>query len=335
MKKESGQMNKGRVWSRIKAVPGTALITGVMLMSPTSDASAQSLFDGCPSGAILERFTEFGRTGKMPPDLGKWLNDAEAQKVAPWKPFDNVDYVGVCWVSAWLVQTDEGYALIDTLYGPFIGQLIENLKSTGVDFSQIKYVLMTHGHFDHVGGAAALKPLLPNATFVMTRGGWDEAVESAKASEGTPRAWKMIEPEMVVKDGDTIELGGTSFKVVETPGHTWGTASYIFDVEDGDKSYRAITIGGLGLNAIDGPTQVEAYIESVDRVRALVEGGDENVEVHLTTHGFSNNLDENRQKHLARKPGEPNVFVDPQALLNQVATLRAGAVERLEIEKKK
>jgi len=319
----------------LKTTSGMALIAGMLAVSGAPNASAQSLFDGCPSGQILERFEEFGRSGKMPPDLGKWLNDAQAQKVEPWKPFDNVEYVGVCWVSSWLIQTDDGYVLLDTLYGPFIGQLIENLKSTGVDFADIKYVLMTHGHFDHVGGAAALKPLLPNAKFVMTQGGWDEAIESATKSEGTPRAWKMIEQDVVVEDGDTIELGGNTFKVIETPGHTWGTASYSYDVKDGDDTYRAITIGGLGLNAIDGPPQVEAYIESVDRVRALVESGDEKVEVHLTTHGFSNDLDENRQKLLARKPGEPNIFVDPQALLSQVETLRAGAVERLEIEKNK
>ena len=319
----------------IKTLSGMALVTGMMMMAGTSQVSAQSLFDGCPSGPILERFVEFGRTGKMPPDLGKWLNTAESQKVEPWKPFDNVEYVGVCWVSSWLVHTYDGSVLIDTLYGPFIGQLIDNLKATGVDFADIKYVLMTHGHFDHAGGAAALKPLLPNAKFVMTQGGWDEAIESARKSEGTRRAWEMIEADVVVKDGDSIELGGNTFDVIETPGHTWGTASYLYDVKDGDNTYRAITIGGLGLNAIDGPTQVEAYIESVDRVRALVEGSDNKVEVHLTTHGFSNNLDENRQKLLTRKPGEPNVFVDPQALLNQVATLRAGAVKRLEVEKNK
>ncbi|MCY0093731.1 MBL fold metallo-hydrolase [Hoeflea ulvae] len=318
-----------------RTMPGLALAAAMMVTAAPFQASAQPLFDGCPSGPILERFTDFGRSGKMPPDLGKWLNDADAQKVEPWKPFDNVDYVGVCWVSAWLVHTDEGSVLIDTLYGPFIGQLIDNLKATGTDFADIKYVLMTHGHFDHVGGAAALKPLLPNAKFVMTQGGWDEAIESAKKSEATPRAWEMIEQDVVVEDGDTIELGGNSFKVIETPGHTWGTASYLYDVTDGDQTYRAITIGGLGLNAIDGPPQVEAYIESVDRVRNIVESGDDRVEVHLTTHGFSNDLDENRQKHLARKAGEPNIFVDPQALLNQVATLRAGAVERLEIEKAK
>lgn len=156
----------------------------VATASLTAPAHAQSLFEGCPSGPILERFVEFGKTGEMPRDLGQWLNTPGAQYVEPWKPFDNVDYVGICWVSAWLVHTDEGTVLIDTLYGPFQKTIIENIKKTGTDFADIKYVLITHGHFDHAGGAAALKPLLPNATFVMTQGGWDEAVESSVASQG-------------------------------------------------------------------------------------------------------------------------------------------------------
>jgi metallo-beta-lactamase class B len=312
----------------------TVAVTAALAATLALPASAESLFNGCPSGPIIERFIEFGKTGKMPKDLGKWLNTPADQAVEPWKPFDNVDYVGICWVSAWLVHTDEGTVLIDTLYGPFQKTIVENIKRTGTDLADIKYVLITHGHFDHAGGAHSLKPLLPNARFVMTQGGWDEAIESAEKSEGR-RKWEMIAPEIVVADGDEFTLGDNTFSVIETPGHTWGTASYMYDVKDGDNTHRAITVGGLGLNAIDGPTQVEAYIESVDRVRALVEAEEMAVEVHLTTHGFSANLEENRQKHEMRKEGAPNVFVDPQALLTQVAGLRERAVKRLELEKSK
>lgn len=59
------------------------------------------------------------------------------------------------------------------------------------------------------------------------------------------------------------------------------------------------------------------------------------MEVHLTTHGFSNNMEEDRLKLAERKAGEPNVFVNPMGLKNQVAGLRGRAVKRLEIEKKK
>lgn len=127
--------------------------------------------------------------------------------------------------------------------------------------------------------------------------------------------------------------GNNTFTVIETPGHTWGTASYLYGVTDGDDSYRAITIGGLGLNAIEGPPQVVAFIESLDRVQALVESRDMGVQVQLTTHGFSNNLDEDRQLLATRAEGEPNVMVDPDGLLAQIETLRAGAVARLEVER--
>jgi metallo-beta-lactamase class B len=98
---------------------GAALAIGLAM-----PASAQALFDGCPSDQIMAKFAEFGRTGQMPPDLGRWLSTPDAQYVEPWSPFDNVDYVGVCWVSAWLVHTDEGTVLIDTLYGPFTPLLL-------------------------------------------------------------------------------------------------------------------------------------------------------------------------------------------------------------------
>jgi metallo-beta-lactamase class B len=309
---------------------GAALALGLAM-----PASAQALFDGCPSGEIMGRFVEFGRSGKMPPDLGRWLSTPDAQEVDTWAPFDNVNYVGICWVSSWLVHTDDGSVLIDTLYGPFTPILLENIANTGTDLADIKYVLMTHGHFDHVAGAAALKPLLPNATFVMTQQGWDEAVASSKASQAGPRAWQMIEPDMVAADGEEIKLGDNSFTVLETPGHTWGTASYAYDVQDGDDTHRAVTIGGLGLNAIEGPAQVEAFIDSLDRLRALTEDSDAGIDVHLTTHGFSNGLDEDRQAMATRKEGEPNVMVDPDGLLAQIETLRAGAVERLAIEQNK
>ena len=311
-----------------------ALVVAALLAIASAGSLAAQPPEGCHSREIMARFEDFGRTGKMPPDLVQWLFDPKAQYIEPWKAFDNVYYVGVCWVSAWAIRTSDGVVLIDTLHEPHVDQLVANLHKVGVDLADIKYVLMTHGHYDHVGGAATLKPLLPNAKFVMTQIGWNEAMQSAKDSESTPRRWSMIPQDVVVKDGDIIRLGDNSFGVMETPGHTLGTASYTYDVRDGTSTYRAITVGGLGLNAIKDSNQVVAYIASVDRIRALVSQPSQPVTVHLTTHPFSNGLMEARDRLAARKPGQPHPLVDPQGLLTQLAALRSGAEQRLEIERK-
>lgn len=300
-------------------------------MTAVAPAIAQSL-DGCPSNAILERFVEFGRTGKMPPDLGRWLSDPKAQYVEPYKAFDNVYYVGVCWVSAWLVKTSQGVVLIDTLHEPFADQLIENIRKIGVDPADIKYVLMTHGHFDHVGGAYKLKPLT-KAKFVMTQEGWDEAIESSAASQSTPWKWTMIPQDVVVREGDRITLGDETFGVYETPGHTFGTTSFSLAVRDGAKTYQAFTVGGLGLNAIKNSQQVEAYIASVERIGELLRRQPDPISVHLTTHPFSNGLTEAARRIPDRKPGEPHPLVDPEGFAAQLATLQRGAEERLVVER--
>lgn len=295
---------------------------------------AQAL-TGCPSETILAKFKDFGQTGKMPPDLGRWLGDPKAQYIEPYKAFDNVYYVGVCWVSAWIVKTSAGVVLIDTLHEPFVDQLIENIKKVGVDMADIKYVLMTHGHFDHVGGAYKIQALT-NAKFVMTQAGWDEAFEDSAASEKTPRPWKMMsKPDTVVKDGDVITLGDNQFGVFETPGHTYGTVSYSFYVQDGKDKHRAFTIGGLGLNAIQDSRQVEAYIASVNRIEQLAKQAKDPITVHLTTHPFSTGLTEAKELLKTRQPNAKHPLVDSNGFTSQLTELRADAVARLAVEQRK
>ena len=305
----------------------------LMLMLAGTSSQAQQI-EGCNSTDLSTRFEELSRTGKMPPDLGRWVMDPKAQLITPFEAFDNVTFVGICWVSAWIIKTPDGAILIDTLHEPHVDQLIRNIETSGVKLSDIKYVFITHGHFDHAGGAAKLKPLLPNSTFVMTQIGWDEAKTSADASQGTPRAWRMIPQDVVANDGEAFRLGGETVRVYATPGHTLGTASFAYDVKDNGKTLHAITVGGLGLNALENSKQVEGYIASVDRIEAMVQQPSDPVTVHLTTHPFSTSLMEARDKLAARKPGEPNPLVDPVAFTKQLDGLRSGADQRLAVEKK-
>ena len=302
---------------------------------PRPRARSAQPFEGCPSAPIAAAFDGFGRTGSMPPALGRWLNDRQAQRIAPFKAFDDAWFVGACWVSAWLLPTSQGLFLIDTLHEPHAADLLDNIRKAGFDPQDIRYVLITHGHFDHAGGAARLKRELKNARFVMTEAGWAEALASSAASAGTPGAWEMIPRDIVAKDGDSWTLGGRTVTLLETPGHTLGTASYVYDVHDGGRAYRAVTVGGLGLNAIRNAHQVELYIASVERLDRLATSGTAPIEVHLTTHPFATGLMDARPALATRTAADAHPLVDGPALHAQLGELERGARERLVVERAK
>ena len=265
--------------------------------------------------------------------LFRWLFDRDRQRIAPFRAFDDAWFVGVCWVSVWLLPTSQGHFLIDALHEPHAAELLDNIRKAGFDPQDIRYVLITHGHYDHAAGAARLKRALPNARFVMTETGWAEALASASASAGTAGAWEMIPRDIVARDGDAWTLGGRTVTLLETPGHTLGTASYVYDVHDGTHAYRAVTVGGLGLNAIQNARQVELYIESVERLDRMASVPARPIEVHLTTHPFATGLMEERAALAARKPGDPHPLVDAAALRAQLEALERGAKERLVVER--
>ena len=299
-------------------------------------ASAQDpLTSRCESAPIAALFKVFGDTGRMPPDLGRFLQSAALQKIEPYKAFDNVHYVGICWVSAWLITSPKGHVLVDALYGPYTEPMLDNIRKLGFDPKDIRQVVMTHGHFDHAGGAATLKAALPAARFAMTAEGWREAAESAAQSATRPDRWSMIDKDIVLSDGQVLEVGDIRLQAFETPGHTMGTASFAFDAFDGGRRYRAFTVGGLGLNAIKGPEQVEAFIASLKRIRTLTEDPKDPVTTHLTTHAFSNGLTEAKELLKGRKAGEAHPLVDPKGFREQLDALQAGAEQRLVAERAK
>jgi metallo-beta-lactamase class B len=299
----------------------------------SADASAQELpplTRQCESTPLLTAWAEFGEKGKV----AQFIKYAELQTTEPYKAFDNVYYVGICWVSAWLITSPKGHVLIDTLYGPYTSQMLDNIRKLGIDPRDIKLVVVTHGHFDHAGGIGQLKSeLAPGTRFAMTKEGWREGAEE---SVSNPRfGGKLIEPDIVLADGQIISGGDVAIQAFETPGHTMGTASFAFDARDGARSYRAFTVGGLGLNRIRGPEQVEAFIASLKRIRTFTQDGPRPVQLHLSTHGFSTGLNEARLLLTTRKSSDPHPLVDLPGFRKQLDALQAGAEKRLVVERQK
>ena len=308
-------------------------IAALALLSAQVSAQEQPLTTKCESAPLMVAFTVFSETGRMPPNMVKFIGDAALNKIEPYKAFDNVYYVGICWVSAWLITSPNGHVLIDTLYGPYTSQLLENIRTLGFDPKDIKLVVVTHGHVDHAGGIGQLKSdLAPGTRFAMTQEGWREGKEESSH----PRwPWVMIEPDIVLTDGQTVTGGDVAIQAFETPGHTMGTASFAFDARDGGRTYRAFTVGGLGLNRIRGPEQVEAFIASLKRIRTLTQDGARPVELHLTTHGFLTGLNEAKDLLKTRKATDPHPLEDLPGFRKQLDELQVGAEKRLVVERQK
>ena len=248
-----------------------------------------------------------------------------AQAVPAFKIFDNVFYIGNDFVAAYLITTDNGLIMIDSLYGSFTSQAIDSIRKLGFDPKQVKYVLCTHAHYDHVGGASQVQSLTA-ARVGMTAADWDLLESDRRAGRLRHEAPAR---DLVIKDGDVLTLGRTRVKFYVTPGHTPGVLSMEFTVLDGARSYRAFMFGGVGLN-FDGVQRTEQYLASVRRIRSLGL-----IEVNVPNHPAVGQVFQRAERLRERKPGEAHPFVAPQDFQTWLNQLEADAQRKLVQEKKR
>ena len=170
------------------------------------------------------------------------------------RAFDQLYYLGTPIVSAWAINTSGGIILIDTLDNSEEAQsYIEGgLKSVGLDPARIKYILLSHGHSDHYGGAKYLAEKY-HAHILMSPVDWKLAARYAAgpAQPGRPAPVPAPTHDMDVVDGQTLTLGKTTLTLYITPGHTPGTVSAIFPVTDHGRPHVVSYLGGMGMASVD------------------------------------------------------------------------------------
>ena len=251
-------------------------------------------------------------------------DNAELQKVAPFKVFDNLYYVGAGWVASWLITTPDGLIVIDTLEPRYVDHLLDSITKLGFSPTNIKHVIVLQAHFDHLGGAAMLQEKY-GARVWMGDEDWNMVAQQGPGRGGAPL--KPPRRDGVVKDGDTLTLGKTTLKLFSTPGHTPGTTSIEMTVSDAGSPYKAFFFGGSA--PAPGAAAARQFLATVRRIEDTEQG----VQVRLVNHGFSDPQFWDRVDRLARrKPGEPHPFVAPEAFLPWLQQLKAEATRQIEAE---
>lgn len=221
----------------------------------------------------------------------------------PVQVFDDLYFLGQTAFSAWALRTSEGIIVVDALFDYSAeAEIVDGLRKLGLDPADIRYVIISHAHGDHSGGAALLQQL--GAKVVMSEKDW----QLYENSNTNPKATR----DVVATDGFELKLGETTVKIFLTPGHTHGTISTILPVHDNGVRHTAAIWGGTLFNFRDTPDdprdlRLKDYAQSAVHFQAITVLN--NVDIFLSNHTAYDGSTVKLPQLAERKPGDPHPYV--------------------------
>ncbi len=231
--------------------------------------------------------------------------------ITPFRVAGNLYYVGAADVSAFLWTTPEGHILLDTGFRETVPRIEANLKTLGLRLEDIGLLLTSHGHYDHIGGAAEVKART-KARFLANPMEWPLLKRGGKGdfAFGDKYAFPPVEPDAPLREGEPVGVGGTALTPHFTPGHTKGCTSWSATVKEGDRTYRVVipcSLTAPGYRLVDNaayPRIARDFEASIARLRALP------CDIFLGGHSWDFGL----HKKIEARANDPsrNPFVDPE-----------------------
>lgn len=288
-----------------------ALVGVIILITSKSDEHA-----------LVHPCEEMNNYSDMEANSTEIIYDKERQIVAPFAFFDDLYYVGIAWVGAYLLDTGDGLILIDTLHEPYVQTGVKNIEKLGFSPEDIKYVIVTHGHFGHVGGAAYYNSTY-GAKVLMSEAALNRA-KLDRNQKDFPITVPLVS--RYVADGDELVLGDKIIKFYETPGHSKGTLSLEFTVKDRGKEHNAFLLGGVGVHSREIDC-CDEFIATLNRVIGIVKN--DNVTVGIIGHPMMANDLITVGPSLAKRPaGQLHPFVNQKKYLEWLAILKENTEKR-------
>ncbi len=227
--------------------------------------------------------------------------DAFNKPFPPYKVMGNIYFVGTEDLGSFLITTPEGHILINSDFESTVPQIRASVEKLGFKFTDIKILLGSHAHGDHMEGDSLVKEMTAAQVVVMDQ---DVPAISRMTPHGKPHPI-----DRVIHDGDEVKLGGTTLVAHLTPGHTKGCTTWTLKVQDGGKTHNVVILGSIGVNANyilvnnkDYPQIADDYVRGFKALRALP------CDVFLGSHGRFYGMTE---KYAKMKDGGPNPFIDP------------------------
>ena len=224
-----------------------------------------------------------------------------AVPIEPFKVFDNLYLLSENDNNVWVLKTSEGLVVFDSFNNPAeAAEYIEGgLKKLGLDPTQIKYVVLTHGHGDHFGGSKYLQETF-GAHIMTSKPDWNYM-----ENEKRPRRAYVPRHDMEIEDGQQFKFGDTTVTFYITPGHSPGSVSAIFNVTDYGEPHVVGYFGGMGSPSTEANRNL--IIRSYSRWQGIAAAA--GVDVLIGNHQVQDNAIEKVEYMRVRRKGDLNPFV--------------------------
>jgi metallo-beta-lactamase class B len=239
--------------------------------------------------------------------------DATSRKwnkpVAPFRIAGNLYYVGAIEITSYLITTPQGHFLLDGGFVETAPQIESNIVQLGFKLRDVKYLLNSHAHYDHAGGLAELKKVT-GAKFVASEG---DAGMLRKGGHGDFRfgdtlLFPPIEPDKIILDGESLQLGDQVATAHLTPGHTRGTTTWTTKIQDEATTYNVVFVGSQSSLDYKFVGQESYPGIAADFVKSFAVLKNLRRDIFPASHGsFFHFVD----KHERFMSGDTNAFVDP------------------------